>query len=109
MLKNNSLDLNARDAYTGINAFWLACYYGRGGIMRELANAGIDIYNCNKQKVNVFHLAIYKNLEDVVQMLLKSNFSLELLTSKGYSVFHLSSMLNHTKILKMILSYLKKN
>ena len=109
MLKNKSLNLEKRDAYTGVNAFWLASYYGRGNIMRELANAGIDIYNSNKSKINVFHLAIYKNLEEIVQMLLNSNFPLEKLTSKGYSVFHLCSILNHTKILKMIFSYLKKN
>ena len=107
MLKNPALDLDAIDKYTGVNAFWLAGYYGRGIIMRELANAGMDIYNSNKQHINVFHLAIYKNREDIVQMLLKSNFSLELLTLKGYTVFHLCCMLNHTSILKIILSYLK--
>jgi hypothetical protein len=48
MLKNPALDLDAIDKYTGVNAFWLAGYYGRGIIMRELANAGMDIYNSNK-------------------------------------------------------------
>ena len=66
MSKNKSLDLNVRDAYTGVNAFWLACYYGQGSIMRELANAGIDIFNCNNQNINVFHLAIYQNHINIV-------------------------------------------
>jgi ankyrin repeat protein len=109
MLKNKSLDINAIDAFSGVNAFWLACYYGRGSIMRELAGAGIDIYNSNIENVNVFHLAIYKNLEDIVQLLLKSNFSIELLTFKGYSIFHLCCILNHPNLLKMIFSYLKKS
>ena len=47
LLKNNSLDLNVIDENSGVNAFWLACLYGQGSIMKELANAGIDIYNHN--------------------------------------------------------------
>jgi ankyrin repeat protein len=80
MLKNKGLDLNAKDIYSGINAFWLACYFGHSQIMRELANSGIDIYIMNKQKINVFHLAIYQNFEGIVLMLLKSGFSIEGIT-----------------------------
>ena len=109
MLLNKDLDLNIRDSYSGANAFWLACYYGRGSIMKELANAGIDIYNTNNEKVDVLHLSIYLDRPNIVSMLLKSYFSLENITNKGYSVIHLCSILNRNEILQLIMNHLKKN
>ena len=61
MILNKGLDLSVRDSYSGVNSFWLACYYGRGLIMKELANAGIDIYNTNNENIDVLHLSIYLN------------------------------------------------
>ena len=42
MLNNKNFDINITDC-DGINAFWFACYLGRGEMMHELANLGIDV------------------------------------------------------------------
>ena len=100
LLINKGIDLNVIDDYSGVNSFWLACYYDQGAIMKELANAGIDIYSTNKEDINVLHLSIYLNRPHIVKMLLKSNFALNLETSKGYTCIHLCTIFNRIEILK---------
>jgi ankyrin repeat protein len=109
LLSNKELDLNVTEANTGVNAFWLACYSEHWFIMQELANAGIDIYNTNRENINALHLSIYLNRPHIVKMLLKSNFSLEMETNKGYTCIHLCCILNRTSMLEMIMQHLKVN
>ena len=106
LLKNNSLDINVTDTNSGVNAFWLACLYNQGSIMKELANSGIDIYNSNHQDINALHLSVLLNNVKIVKMLIASNYSLEFVTNKGYNVVHLCSMLNRTEILNEIIKHL---
>lgn len=61
LLMNKSIDIDEKDPKTGINAFWLACLFGKGNIMKKLAERGCDIITTNIEEVNVLHLAIYKN------------------------------------------------
>ena len=61
LLQNKTIDINICDPLTGINSFWLACLYGHGHIMQQLANSGADILVKNMEHINVLHLAIYKN------------------------------------------------
>jgi ankyrin repeat protein len=99
LLRNNSLDLNVKDSYTGVNSFWLACFYGHGSIMNELANAGIDVNNCNKQGINSLHLSIFKNHKHITKMLLESNYNLLDETENGHTIIHLACLLSRTEIL----------
>ena len=43
MLANQTIDLNKKDKY-GVNAFWIACFYGRIDVMRRLRAANVDQY-----------------------------------------------------------------
>ena len=45
LLLNPTVEVNAKNATTGINAFWIAANYGYSRVMCELNKAGIDIYN----------------------------------------------------------------
>jgi ankyrin repeat protein len=100
--------VNVKDPNSGVNAFWLACLYGHGQIMRKLANSNADIYVTNSENINVLHLAVYKDKPQIVKMLLQSNFSLTLQTKKGYTVIHLAVILNRYAIMEIILDYLKE-
>ena len=57
MLKNKNLDIEVKDK-SGINAFWIACFFGHGNIMYNLANFGIDVLSCNQIGINALHLAV---------------------------------------------------
>ena len=70
LLKNKSVNIDAKDPYSGVSAFWLACLYGHGKIMSILAEEGADVYVINKFKINVLHLAVYKNHISIVKMLI---------------------------------------
>lgn len=106
ILKNKSVEINVKDPESGVNSFWLACLYGRGSIMKLLAEQGIDIYVTNQNKINVLHLAVLKNHIEIVKMLLKSNFPLDQETDEGMTAFHLAAQLSHTEVADIILSHL---
>lgn len=44
MLENKMLDINKVD-HDGVNSFWIAARFGHGGVMRVLAENGIDVLN----------------------------------------------------------------
>lgn len=46
MLENKMIELNKKDE-DGLNAFWVACRYGHGDVMRVLAEKDIDIMNAD--------------------------------------------------------------
>ena len=45
MLKNTTVDIDVIDEQTGVNAFWLAAFYGHGRVLASLASHKIDIMN----------------------------------------------------------------
>jgi len=53
---NKSVDINVKHK-SGINAFWIAALFGHGFVMKELANAGIDVLCSNHRGLNALHLA----------------------------------------------------
>lgn len=69
MLENQFLDINKKDS-KGINSFWIAANYGHGGVMKLLAEAGIDIFCTDGIGNNALHIASSKNFLNVVKMLI---------------------------------------
>ena len=57
ILLNKSLDVNVKDPKTGINAFWIAACFRYGLIMKQLAEAGIDVLVQNNRGMNALHIA----------------------------------------------------
>ena len=59
LLENPLLQVNVQDKKSGVNAFWLAAYYGKGHCLQQLADAGADVYCKHKiTKSNALHVAI---------------------------------------------------
>jgi hypothetical protein len=59
ILLNPTLNINIEDPKTGVNSFWIACFYDRGACMNALANAGINVLSKQKDTgANALHLAI---------------------------------------------------
>jgi ankyrin repeat protein len=46
MLNNQTLDINKQDKY-GVNAFWIAAFYGKIEFMKKLKENHADIYAVN--------------------------------------------------------------
>jgi ankyrin repeat protein len=81
-----------------VNSFWLAAYYGHGGIMGILAANGIDVFNQHsKRKSNALHVAVEKNYLNIVMMLIKSNYPLDVPNSDGMSALCIAAC-NESKI-----------
>lgn len=78
ILRNPTVDINVCDQETGVNAFWLAAYYGHGKMMTKLAQMGVDVTNKHKQtQSNALHTAVEKNFPEIVQQLIDSHFPLD--------------------------------
>jgi len=77
--------------------------------MKILAEAGIDIFCKNKNKVNVLHLAVSRNHINIVEMLLDSDFPLDLETIDGMTAFQLAAYNGHSEVVRKINNYLKKH
>ena len=82
ILMNKTVDINLENEQ-GVNAFWIACFFGHGQIMKTLADKSINIFTKNKEDVNVMHLAVEKNHIKIVDMLLKSSYILTEETNTG--------------------------
>lgn len=65
VLMNKTVDIEVKNE-SGVNAFWIACNYGHGGVMRKLAELGINIFCFNEQRINSLHLAVTKDHLSIV-------------------------------------------
>lgn len=79
ILKNSSLNINAKDPSNGCNAFWYASLHGRAGSMNALAEAGIDIMCSHKYtQTNALHVAAQREHWALVKMLAESSYPLDI-------------------------------
>ena len=69
----------------GSNAFWIACLYGHGNLMKLLSETPIDMMCTNIKGINVFHLAVIKNYVKIVQMLLDTDFLMDIETNESFT------------------------
>jgi ankyrin repeat protein len=68
MVNNKTINIDKKEEQDGINAFWLAAYFGRGQCCSILANAGINILNAHANNgQNALHIAILRNHQKIVQ------------------------------------------
>ena len=49
LLECPGIQIDKEDEKSGINAFWLAAFYGRGECLSLLANAGANIFCKHKE------------------------------------------------------------
>jgi len=78
ILENQQTKIDVVDNQTGTNAFWVACFYGRGECVGLLANAGVDIFNKHSEtSSNGLHVAIERKQYEVANMLISSKYPLE--------------------------------
>lgn len=93
LVRNPTIDIQVTEPETGVNAFWIAAFYGHGGVMKVLAEKGIDIFNHNKiTGSNALHISTQKNFTNVVQMLVRSKFYLEIPRKDGLTALGIACL-----------------
>ena len=65
MLRNEKIDINQKDEF-GVNAFWIACFYGKVEAIKTLNYMNIDMHVKNQNGSNSLHIAVKRGLFDVV-------------------------------------------
>ena len=69
------MNINKTDKY-GINAFWIAAFYGNIEVMKSLVDRGADIFARNHNGSNALHIAVKKNNFSIVQALVNIKYPL---------------------------------
>jgi ankyrin repeat protein len=69
------VNINKTDKY-GINAFWIAAFYGNIEVMKSLVDRGADIFARNHNGSNALHIAVKKNNFSIVQALVNIKYPL---------------------------------
>jgi ankyrin repeat protein len=107
MLQNKMLDINKKDS-DGVNAFWIAAYFGHGKVMSVLAESGIDVMNTDPKGYNVLHVAAKKSnvkgypAEEIITMLIKSGFPLDNVTDKGETAVAIAAQRGNQTALRIL-------
>ena len=107
MLKNKALDIQIKEHKTGLNAFWIACFFGHGHFMKVLAENGIDVLVANHQGINSLHLACLLGFKEIVKMLIYSDFPLDKRCDLGMTALHIAAYNDNLEIVKIIIEYAK--
>ena len=76
MLQNDNINVNKVDQF-GVNAFWIAAFYGHVTVMKRLIGKGADIYSKNHNGSNVLHIVTKKNNIAIVEDLIKLKYPLD--------------------------------
>lgn len=91
MLENKMIDINKKDD-AGLNSFWIAAAHGHGEVMRVLAEAGIEIYNSDRQGNNALHLCgRYAERFNILELLVRSGFDLDIQNDNGDTATHIAA------------------
>ena len=97
------MDINSK--ISELNAFWIASHNGHGEVMKELAEAGIDILWTNYRDNNALHIAVQMNHCSIVDMLLQSGYPVELENADGMNALMLAAYYGHNKILTNLIDH----
>lgn len=92
LLRNKTMNINASDRETGVNAFWTAAFYGHGDCLSVLANTGINIFSKHKELLtNALHVSILNKHYEVALQLINSGFPVDQLMQNGFPPLMLSA------------------
>lgn len=69
MAQNVGLDVNKKDQ-SGVNALWIATWFGRLRIIRQLLALNIDPTSCNTNGSNALHIAVKMGHTEIVHELM---------------------------------------
>lgn len=109
MLQNKMINIDKKDS-DGVNAFWIAAYFGHGKVMSVLAESGIDVMNTDPKGYNVLHVAAKKSnvkgypAEEIITMLIKSGFPLDNQTDKGETAVAIAAQRGNLVALRALIA-----
>jgi len=100
MLANRTLDINKKDKF-GVNAFWIASFYGKLDFMGILRDHGADVYATNQNSSNALHIAVKKKSLDVVRYLITTcAYKLDITKHNGVTALGIAAFKGYLGILQ---------
>jgi ankyrin repeat protein len=101
IVNNPQTNINQIDKH-GVNAFWVASFYGHIEIMRYLLSKGIDTMSRNLNGSNALHIAVKKGNLKVVRTLLDMKYPLNYTKSNGVSAVGIAAFKGNIKLLDLL-------
>jgi len=102
LVQNPKIDVNRTDKF-GVNAFWIAAFYGHVSTMQVLRHSEVDMYACNQNGSNALHMAVKRDNPHVVAALINMNFDLNLAKKNGVTALGIAALADQQKMFIMLL------
>ena len=92
MMQNQRLQIDKRDKF-GVNAFWIAAFYGQTSTMELLKQAsGMDLYARNQNGSNALHMAVKRGNNAVVSTLIDQAYDLNIPKKNGVTALGIAAL-----------------
>ena len=102
MSQNESIDVNKTDK-NGVNAFWIAAWYGRVETMRKLLSMRVDPLATNQNGSNALHIAVKLGHFDAVRELIRlKNFPVDSMKKNGVTSMGISAYRGNVQMMEML-------
>ena len=98
MLRNGNVNVNQTEKY-GINAFWIAAFYGQKDAVRMLNNTLIDKFSANSKGSNALHIAVKRNHLTTVQAIIETGYPLDNTKDNGLTALAIAAYNNNLEII----------
>ncbi len=102
MSQNSTLDVNKTDK-NGVNAFWIAAWFGRVETMRKLLSMHVDAHATNQNGSNALHIAVKLGHVEVVKEIIRlKNFPVDATKKNGVTAAGIAAFRGNIDMLQIL-------
>ena len=102
MSQNSTLDLNKTDR-NGVNAFWIAAWFSRIKVMRQLLAMGVDSHAANQNGSNALHIAVKLGHANVVREIMNlKNLSVDGMKKNGVTALGIAAFRGNVPMMDLL-------
>ena len=102
MSQNSTIDVNKTDR-NGVNAFWIAAWYGRVETMRKLLSMRVDPLAANQNGSNALHIAVkLGHFEAVKEIIRLKNFPVDAMKKNGVTAMGIAAYRGNIQMMELL-------
>ena len=102
MRQNATLDVNKTDK-NGVNAFWIAAWFGRIETIRKLMSMKVDSLAANQNGSNSLHITVKLGHFEVVRELIRlKNYPVDAMKKNGVTAMGIAAFRGNIKMMELL-------
>lgn len=102
MSQNCTIDVNKTDK-NGVNAFWIAAWFGRVETMRKLLSLRVDPLAINQNGSNALHIVVKLGHFDAVRELIRlRNYPVDAMKKNGVTAMGIAAFRGNVQMMELL-------